>query len=91
MATLSSEAFPQEQTESPSRFDFQPPPFSETVDGPDYSNTLVSIEVSSSQRIRGKLMSFDVNAETIAVLESRKTEPLILELRSIKFLRLEKP
>ncbi|MFM1894958.1 MAG: hypothetical protein RLZZ385_32 [Pseudomonadota bacterium] len=91
MTTLSSDAFTEDKTEQAARFDFQPPPFSESVDGPDYTNSLVSIEVSSNQRIRGKLVAFDSNAEIISVLEPRKLEPLSLELRSIKFLRLEKP
>lgn len=91
MSLTNAEALPTTSADSgEGRFDFQPP-FADAVDGPDYANSLDIIEVSSSQRIRGKLLAFDVNAETVTVLEPRKAQPLTLDLRSIKYLRLEKP
>lgn len=82
---------PSSASDSGMRFDFQAPPFSDATDGPDYANSIVSIEISSSQRLKGKLTQFNANAETLGVLEPRKNEATILDIGKIKFLRLEKP
>ena len=83
-----------EQDQSPEvspRFDLQPPPFVELMDGPDYANCLVGVEIHRNQRIKGKLCRFDADAEVLEILESSKKKPSKLEFRDIKFIRFEKP
>ncbi|MEX2130483.1 MAG: ATPase, T2SS/T4P/T4SS family [Pseudohongiellaceae bacterium] len=92
MATLiKDEQEEQESVKPVARFDFQPPPFSDAIDGPDYANSQVTIDVSTSQRIKGRLASYDAAAEMIRVIEPRRNTPVELDVRNIKFLRLEKP
>jgi len=73
------------------RFDLQPPPFAELMDGPDYGNCQVGVEIHRNQRIKGKLCRFDADAEVLEVLEASKTVPTELEFANIKFIRFEKP
>jgi len=83
-----------EQEQSPvvsPRFDLQPPPFAGLMDGPDYTNCLVGVEVHRNQRIKGKLCRFDADAEVLEILETSKKKPTELEFRDIKFIRFEKP
>ena len=83
-----------EQEQSPvvsPRFDLQPPPFAELMDGPDYGNCVVGVEIHRNQRIKGKLCRFDADAEVLEILESSKKKPTELEFRDIKFIRFEKP
>ncbi len=61
---------------------------SDATDGPDYANSIVSIEISSSQRLKGKLTQFNANEEILGVLEPSKNEATKLDIGSIKFLRL---
>lgn len=74
-----------------SRFDLQPPPFAEVVDGPDYDNSAISIEINSNHRTKGKLSLFDTDSEILGFKEASKTTPTELEFSSIKFMRIEKP
>ena len=82
MATQSSGAM---------KIDLQPPPFSDVHEGPEYSNTSVTIELNNNTRIKGKLVQFNVATETISILEPRATTQTDIDMSSIKFLRLEKP
>ncbi len=41
---------------------------SAATDGPAYANSIVSIEISSSQRLKGKLTQFNANEEILGVL-----------------------
>lgn len=81
------------ELEQPSslKMDLQPPPFSEINEGPEYSNTSVTLELNTSARTKGKLLQFDVAAEVISILEPRATLPTDIDMSTIKFMRLEKP
>ncbi|MBL4575325.1 MAG: Flp pilus assembly complex ATPase component TadA, partial [Opitutaceae bacterium] len=71
--------------------DFLPPPFCDAVDGPNYSNSIVSIEIHSGHRIKGKLSRFDSEAEVVSIVEASKALPTEFSFKNIKFMRLEKP
>lgn len=73
------------------RIDLQPPPFSDVHEGPEYSNTSVTIELNNNTRTKGKLVQFNASTEIISILEPRATDPTDIDMSSIKFLRLEKP
>ncbi len=73
------------------RFDLQPPPFAELMDGPDYSNCLVIVEIHRNQRIKGKLSRFDADEEILEILEASKSKPTAFAFSEIKFVRFEKP
>ncbi|MBT8145942.1 MAG: hypothetical protein KJN90_03765, partial [Gammaproteobacteria bacterium] len=94
MKVVKVDAAEAEQEQSPvisPRFDLQPPPFAELMDGPDYSNCVVGVEVHRNQRIKGKLCRFDADAEALEILETSKKKPTVLAFRDIKFIRFEKP
>lgn len=73
------------------KIDLQPPPFSDVHEGPEYSNTSVTIELNNNTRIKGKLTQFNASTETISILEPRASDPTDIDMANIKFLRLEKP
>lgn len=73
------------------KIDLQPPPFSEVHDGPEYSKTSVVIEMKNNARAKGKLLEFNAASETIIILEARAVTPTEIEMRTVKYLRLEKP
>ncbi|MCH7815241.1 MAG: hypothetical protein IIC60_01600, partial [Proteobacteria bacterium] len=73
------------------KIDLQPPPFSEVNDGPEYAKSSVTIELNNSTRTKGKLLQFDSTAEVISILEPRAAVPTVIDMSSIKFMRLEKP
>ena len=83
----------EEETQSPGqmKIDLQPPPFSEVNEGPEYSNTSVTIELNNSTRTKGKLLQFDAATESIKIIEPRAASPTEILMNTIKFLRLEKP
>lgn len=76
---------------TPYRTDLQPPPFSEVHDGPEYSNTSVTLELKNNSRTKGKLLRFDSAEELISILEPRAAAPTEISMNTIKFMRLEKP
>lgn len=73
------------------KIDLQPPPFSDVHEGPEYLNTSVTIELNNNTRIKGKLLQFNAATETIGILEPRAMHQTEIEMRTIKFLRLEMP
>ncbi|PCI82437.1 MAG: pilus assembly protein PilB [SAR86 cluster bacterium] len=73
------------------KIDLQPPPFSDVHEGPEYSNTSVTIELNNNSRTKGKLTQFNASTETISILEPRANNPTDIDMANIKFLRLEKP
>lgn len=73
------------------KIDLQPPPYAEIHEGPEYSNTSVTIELMNATRVKGVLVQFDVADEIIGVLEPRETTPTEIYMNTIKFMRLEKP
>lgn len=73
------------------KIDLQPPPFSDVHEGPEYSNTSVTIELNNNTRTKGKLTQFNASTETISILEPRAINPTDIDMGTIKFLRLEKP
>ena len=73
------------------KIDLQPPPFSEVNDGPEYAKSSVTIELNNSTRTKGKLLQFDSVTEVISILEPRAAVPTVIDMSSIKFMRLEKP
>jgi len=73
------------------KIDLQPPPFSDVHEGPEYSNTSVTIELTNNTRTKGKLIQFNAATETISILEPRASDPTDIEMSTIKFLRLEQP
>lgn len=86
---------PEEEVTSQSptimKIDLQPPPFSDVHEGPEYSNTSVTIELNNNTRIKGKLIQFNAATETISILEPRAQTNTDIDMCTIKFLRLEKP
>ena len=79
MKVVNVEASPQEQSPVVSpRFDLQPPPFAELMDGPDYTSCLVVVEVHRNQRIKGRLGRFDADEEMLELLESGKARGKIV-------------
>ena len=79
------------EVSSSSNFDLQPPPFAEVADGPEYDKSAVTAELTNSSRIKGTLVQFNAAAETISILEPRAVVPTDIDMRSIKYMRLEKP
>lgn len=79
------------QSSTMMRIDLQPPPFSDVHEGPEYSNTSVTIELSNNTRTKGKLIQFNASTEIISILEPRALNPTDIEMSTVKFLRLEKP
>ena len=73
------------------RIDLQPPPFSEVHEGPEYSNTSVTLELKNSTRNKGKLVQFDSADEIISIMEPRAVSPTVIDINTIKFMRIEKP
>lgn len=73
------------------RIDLQPPPFSEVHEGPEYSNTSVTLELNNGSRAKGKLAQFDSADEIISIMEPRAVSPTVIDMNTIKFMRLEKP
>ncbi|GJM11942.1 MAG: general secretory pathway protein GspE [Pseudohongiella sp.] len=73
------------------KIDLQPPPFSDVHEGPEYSNTSVTIELTNNTRMKGKLTQFNASTETISILEPRASNSTNIDMSTIKFLRLEKP
>lgn len=73
------------------KIDLQPPPFSEINEGPEYSNTSVTIELNNNARTKGKLLQFDSSTESISILEPRAMVATDIAMNTIKFMRLEKP
>ncbi|PCJ26408.1 MAG: pilus assembly protein PilB [SAR86 cluster bacterium] len=73
------------------KIDLQPPPFSEVDEGPEYTNTAVTIELNNNTRTKGKLLQFCAATEIITILEPRATVPIDIGMGAIKLMRLEKP
>jgi type II secretory ATPase GspE/PulE/Tfp pilus assembly ATPase PilB-like protein len=73
------------------KIDLQPPPFSDVHEGPEYSNTSVTIELTNNTRTKGRLVQFNASNETISILEPRAIDPTDIDMSTVKFLRLEKP
>ena len=73
------------------KIDLQPPPFSDVHEGPEYSNTSVTIELNNNTRTKGRLTQFNAATETISILEPRASDSIDIDMANIKFLRLEKP
>ncbi|MEZ5492715.1 MAG: ATPase, T2SS/T4P/T4SS family [Gammaproteobacteria bacterium] len=92
MKVVKVDSSPQEQSPAVrTRLDLQPPPFAELMDGPDYTNCLIAVEIHRNQRIKGKLCRFDADAEMLEILETSKSKPTSLAFSDIKFIRFEKP
>ena len=71
---------------SPSfRIDLQPP-FSEVHEGPEYSNTSVTLESKNGSRSKGKLVQFDSADEVISIMEPRAVSPTVIDMNTIKFM-----
>ena len=73
------------------KVDLQPPPFFEIMDGPEYLNAQVNIEIHANQRVKGRLVKFDPSAELLAVAKASSSSPVEIDLNAIKFMRLDKP
>ncbi|MDA0689919.1 MAG: ATPase, T2SS/T4P/T4SS family [Proteobacteria bacterium] len=74
-----------------SKIDLQPPPFAEVHEGPELDKAQVTIELTNSSRIKGRLAQFNAASETISIYEPRANEPTTVEMSGIKYMRLEKP
>lgn len=79
------------ESTSAQRIDLQPPPFADVHDGPEYENTFVTLELTNSHRIKGKLLQFNAASELVMVMEPRAAAPTEVEMVAVKYLRLEKP
>ena len=79
------------QSQTTMKIDLKPPPFSDVHEGPEYSDTSVTIELKNNTRTKGKLIQFNASTETISILEPRASDPTDIDMANIKFLRLEKP
>jgi hypothetical protein len=78
------------ETTSAQRIDLQPPPFADLHDGPEYENTSVTLELTNSHRIKGKLLQFNAASELVMVMEPRAAAPTEVEMDAVKYLRLKK-
>ena len=79
------------ETTSAQRIDLQPLSFADLHDGPEYENTSVTLELTNSHRIKGKLLQFNAASELVMVMEPRAAAPTEVEMVAVKYLRLEKP
>lgn len=63
-----------------SKIDLQPPPFAEVHEGPELDKAQVTIELTNSSRIKGRLAQFNAASETISIYEPRANEPTTVEM-----------
>ncbi|MDA1372394.1 MAG: ATPase, T2SS/T4P/T4SS family [Proteobacteria bacterium] len=89
--TVDFEADESRSSHGPIQIDLQPPPFSEVHDGPVYNTSVVTLELTNTSRAKGTLVQFNASSETISILEPRGVVPTEFDMRSIKYMRMEKP